>query len=289
MEKTISTKTMNQAFSGLKKERTIVLIHGLWMTPLSWKNWADRFTAHGYNVITSGWPGVGDRSVEDIRKNPEALRGIGLGEITSHYEKIIRGLDAPPIIMGHSIGGLITQMLLNKGLGCSGVGISAGQTKGVLKLPLATIRTAWPALRNPFNTNGLAELSFKQFRFSFTNGLSEETSRMVYDKFYIPGPTRPLIQAGLANFTPNALSKVDYQNPNRGPLLFVAAERDQTVPASVNKENAYRYHTPSVTDFRMFSDRNHFIVGQDGWEEVADYCLNWAIREATEFESVTLH
>jgi pimeloyl-ACP methyl ester carboxylesterase len=289
MEKSSNTLSQKQNFNRQDLRQDIILIHGLWMTPLSWENWKKRFSEHGYNVMTPGWPGVENKSVEEIRSHPDRLRGIGLNEIVSHYEKIIRSLEKPPILMGHSIGGLIVQMLLNKGLGCAGVGIAAGQTKGVLTLPYSTIRTAWNALKNPFNTNGIVELTYEQFKYSFTNGLPEEVSRMAYDKFYIPGPTRPLIQAGFANFNPNALSKVDYKSDKRAPLLFVAGGKDHVVPASVNKENAFKYQTLTVTDYREFHERTHFTVGQEGWEDIADFCLNWAVNEAVEFESNILH
>lgn len=278
-----------QEFFHQGNRHDIVLIHGLWETPLCWEAWSKRFSDKGYNVIAPGWPGIGNKSVEEIRKNPNSLRGIGLTEICDHYERIIKSLERPPIIMGHSIGGLVMQILLDRGLGCSGVGIAAGQTKGVLTLPFATIKTAWGALKNPFNTNGLVELTLEQYKYSFTNGLSDSFSEDAYDKFYIPGPTRPLIQAGLANFNLRAPTKVDYKNPNRGPLLFVAGGQDHTVPASVNKENAFKYHTLSVTDYREFHDRNHFTIGADGWEEIADFCLDWAVRESVELESNVLH
>jgi pimeloyl-ACP methyl ester carboxylesterase len=275
-------------FINQTKNPTIVLIHGLWMTPLCWENWSKRFQSHGYQVISPGWPRIDNKKVDEIRRNPDLVRGIGLEEITKHYEKIILWQDSPPIIMGHSIGGIIMQMLLNRGLGCAGVGISAGQTKGVLKLPFAMLRTAWDALKNPLNTNGIVELTYYQFKYSFTNGLPDSVSRAAFERYYIPGPTRPLIQAGFANFNPKAISSVDYANPDRAPLLFVGFGKDQTVPASVVKENAYKYKTLTATDFRLFPERTHYL-GQEGWEEIADYCLNWAAREKTEFESNTLH
>ncbi|WPU64307.1 alpha/beta hydrolase [Peredibacter starrii] len=265
--------------------RDIVLIHGLWLTPLCWENWIKRFNEHGYNVIAPAWPGLEDRTIDDIRKDPTLLRGLGVEEIVNHYDKIIRSLSRAPIIMGHSMGGLITQLLLDRGLGCSGVAIDSVQTRGVLNLPLSTIRVAWPILSNPLDTNGITELTLEQFRFAFTNNLSEEESREVFEKFSIPGPKRPLLQAAFANFNPNAVTKVNYENINRAPLLFVASGNDHTVPASINKENANRYKTTTITDYREFPERTHYTFGETGWEEVADFCLNWAVDQTDMFES----
>lgn len=265
---------------GRSVARDIVLIHGLWMTPLSWENWKKRFSAHGYNVITPGWPGIDGKAIEEIRRNPDFLRGLGVEEIVNHYATFIEALENPPIIMGHSFGGLITQLLLNQGLGSAGVAICSGQTKGVLRLPLSTIRVAWGALKNPFNVNGIIDYSFKQFDYAFTNGLPRDVAMNAFKRYFIPGPTRPLIQAGLANFTPDAVSTVDYENKNRAPLLFIGAGKDHVVPATVSRENAFKYNTLSTTDYREFSDRTHFIVGQEGWEEVADFCLQWAVEQS---------
>ena len=265
---------------GRSVARDIVLIHGLWMTPLSWEGWKKRFTDHGYNVMTPGWPGVDGKTIEDIRRNPDFMRGLGIEEIVNHYAEFVKSLEHPPIIMGHSFGGLITQLLLNRGLGCAGVAISSAQTKGVMRLPFSTIRVAWGALRNPFNVNGLVDYNFKQFDYAFTNGLGRDVAMNAFKRYYIPGPTRPLIQGGLANFTPDAVSEVDYKNKNRPPLLFIGAGKDHVVPAVVSRENAFKYNTPSTTDYREFTDRTHFIVGQEGWEEVADFCLQWAVEQS---------
>ncbi len=261
------------------KGHDILLIHGLWMTPASWGEWKKRFSAHGYNVITPGWPGIDEKSVEEIRHHPDFLRGLGLTQIVDHYATLIRQMEKPPIIIGHSIGGLITQLLLNRALGCAGVAINSVQTKGVIRIPPSVIKAAWPALKNPFNLQGLAELTFEEFKYAFCNGMSEKKARAAFDEYYIPGPTRPLIQAAVANFTPSAASTVDYNYVNRAPLLFISGGRDTIVPASLNKENANRYKTKSNTDYFEFAERNHFTCGAPGWEEVADFALNWALDQ----------
>ncbi|WP_408097311.1 alpha/beta hydrolase [Peredibacter sp. HCB2-198] len=265
--------------------RDIVLIHGLWLTPLCWENWIKRFNDRGYNVIAPAWPGMEERAIEDIRQDPTLLRGLGVEEIVNHYDKIIRSLAKPPIIMGHSFGGLFVQLLLDRGLGCAGVSIDGVQTKGVLNLPFSTIRVAWPALMNPLDTNGIVELTLDQFEFAFANTLNEAEARRAFERYTIPGPKRPLIQAALANLNPNAVTKVNYENINRAPLLFVGSGLDHTVPASINKENANRYKTTTITDYREFPDRSHYTFAEEGWEEVADFCLNWSVEQMDMFES----
>jgi pimeloyl-ACP methyl ester carboxylesterase len=153
----------------------VVLIHGMWMTPLSWEHWVKRYSDRGHRVLAPAWPGL-DAEPEQLRNDPSPLRGLGITEIVDHYDKIIHGLDRPPIIIGHSFGGLVTQLLLNRGLGVAGVALSTAAPKGVLRLPYSTLRTAWPALRNPANLNKEAPLSPKQFHWCFTNALSSEAA-----------------------------------------------------------------------------------------------------------------
>lgn len=268
--------------------RDILLIHGLWMTPLCWENWVKRYNDYGYNVIAPAWPGLDERSIKDIRQDPTLIRGLGVLEIVNHYDKIIRSLKKPPIIMGHSFGGLFVQLLLDRGLGCAGVAINSAQTKGVLNLPLSTIRVTMPALMNPMDTHGVVELSFDQFKYAFANGLKEDEARKAFERYNIPGPKRPIIQLAFANLTPNAVTKVSYDNINRSPLLFVSGGEDHTIPASINKENANRYKATTITDYREFPDRTHFTLGEKGWEEIADFCLNWAIEQSEMFEGQAL-
>jgi alpha-beta hydrolase superfamily lysophospholipase len=181
--------------------------------------------------------------------------------------------------MGHSFGGLITELLLDRGLGAAGVGISPAQVKGVLRLPPAQIRTVWPALRNPANLNKTVPLTSKQFRFRFTNTMSDADSQAAYERYYVPGPGRVLFQAGFANFNPHAASKVDFHKDDRPPLLVIGNGRDHTVPAAVSKEAATRLgKSQAIVDYKEFAGRPHFTAGAPGWEAVADYALDWANR-----------
>jgi pimeloyl-ACP methyl ester carboxylesterase len=255
---------------------TIVLIHGMWMTPLSWEHWAGHYRAKGHQVLAPAWPGL-DAEPEQLRRDPSPLRGLSIRDVVDSYDRIIRGLDRPPIIIGHSFGGLFAQLLLDRGLGAAGVALGTGAPKGVLKLPLSTIRAAWPALRNPRNLKRETPLSFEQFHWCFTNALSKQDSEAVYRRYYIPGSARPFFQAGYANFNPKAATKVDYRNPARPPLLLLTGTEDRICPPSVNRANFKKQQkAASATEHKEYAGRCHF-PGQDGWEEVADYALSWAV------------
>jgi pimeloyl-ACP methyl ester carboxylesterase len=256
---------------------TIVLIHGLWLTPRSWEGWIDRYQKAGYNVIAPSWPGL-EGEVEAIRQDPSPLKRLKLKTVVDHYERIIRKLNAPPIIMGHSFGGLITQMLIDRGLGSAGVAIDSAQTAGVAVLPFSTIRAGFPILGNPFSYGRTTSLSPGQFNYAFTNELSPTESNKVYDRYSIPAANSILWDAALALLNPKASSKVNYANSNRAPLLFIAGSNDHIVPPAINKSNVRKYvkKSSAITDYREFPNRTHHTVGQKGWEEVADFAIQWA-------------
>jgi pimeloyl-ACP methyl ester carboxylesterase len=254
----------------------IVLIHGLWLHPRSWEGWKERFESRGHQVLAPGWPRL-QGEVEDIRRDPSPLNGLGVAEIADHYAGIVRGLSQPPIVMGHSFGGLITELLLDRGLGAVGVALSPAPVKGVLRLPLAQLRAAFPALSNPANRKRTVQLTPKQFHYAFTNTMSDDEAKATYDRYQIPGPGRVLFQAAFANFNPKAPSKVDFHKADRAPLLVVGNDKDHTVPASVSKEAAHRLaKSKTVVDYKEFPGRPHFTAGAPGWEAVADYALEWA-------------
>ena len=255
------------------KTNTVVLIHGLWMTPLSWRSWASRLESRGYEVHTPKWPRM-DHSIEELRAEPNLVGGLGVQEIIDHHAEFVASLGVKPVIMGHSLGGLVTQVLLDRGLGAAGVAVHPGQTKGVYGLPLVQLRAGWPAVGNPFNLNKGVGLTAKQFHFGFANALNEEESLRAWQTFHVPAPARPLFQLSLANFTPRAATKVDYRKPDRAPLLFLAGGLDRTVPASVVRENHRRYKTGTV-EIKQYPGRSHFTVGEPGWEEVLDDAIEW--------------
>jgi len=258
----------------------IVLVHGLWLTPRSWEGWKARFESRGHEVLAPAWPRM-EGEVEDIRRDPTPLNGLGVREITDHYAGIVRGLDRPPLIMGHSFGGLVTELLLDRGLGAAGVALSPAPIKGVLRLPVAQLRSAFPALGNPANKGRTVELTPKQFHYAFTNTMSDADAKAAYDRYEVPGPARPLFQAAFANFNPNAPTKVDLHKSDRPPLLVIGNDQDHTVPASVSKEAAKRLGRSGATvDYKEFAGRPHFTAGAPGWEAVADYALDWATAHA---------
>ena len=259
---------------------TIVLIHGLWMTPLSWEHWIDRYKSRGYNVIAPAWPGM-DGEVEQLRRDPSPIAKLTATDILDYYERTIRELDKPPIIMGHSFGGAFTQVLLDRGLGAAGVAIDSGPTKGVLKLPLSTLRVGWPVLHNPANKHRAVGLTAKQFHYAFTNTLSDQDSRAVYERYHVPGVGHVLFEGALANASPSSAFRVDYGKDDRAPLLFIAGGDDHIVPAAANRSNLKKYgKSKAVVDYKEFPGRSHYTLGQDGWEEVADYALDWATKNA---------
>jgi alpha-beta hydrolase superfamily lysophospholipase len=259
---------------------TIVLIHGLWMTPRSWEHFVKRFESRGYKVIAPAWPGL-DVEVESLRSDPTPLKKLDLAQVVDHYERIIRALDSPPIIVGHSIGGAIMQILLDRGLGAAGVGLSAATVKGVRDLPLSTLRAARPVLGNPFNRGKASPLNKKQFRYAFCNSLSTEESDKIYERYYVPAANSVLFDIAFSNLHRNPTAKVDFHKADRAPLLFLAFEEDHVVPAKATRHLAGKYDdSKGVIDLKSFAGRPHF-PGAPGWEEVADYGLNWAEEQTT--------
>ena len=259
---------------------TVVLIHGLWMTALSWENWAARYRQRGFNVIARSWPGM-EGDIDALRADTSAVDDLGIEQIIEHYEGIIEGLDSPPIIMGHSFGGAFTQILLDRGLGAAGVAIDSAPVKGLLALPASTLKTGFPVLKNPLNRHRAVALSAEEFHYSFTNTLSEAESGPIYDRYAVPGPGRVLFQGALANFSPHSPAAVDFKNEDRAPLLLIAGGEDHVAPASLNESNFKHYKsTRAITEFKVFPGRSHYTLGQPGWEEVADYALDWSVEHA---------
>jgi pimeloyl-ACP methyl ester carboxylesterase len=255
----------------------IVLIHGMWMTPRSWDYWVDHYADRGYRAIAPGWPGVKDPA--ETRREPSALKGLGITKVMDYYDELIRGLGQKPIIIGHSFGGLFTQLLLDRGLGAAGVVIGTAAPKGIQVLPPSTLRAAFPALKNPFNRDGLCPLTKNQFRWRFTNTLSQQESDRIYEEHYIPGTNRAFFEAGFSNLNRNSPAAVDYENPARGPLLLICGSEDRISPPAVNKKLVkLQSRNPSPTELKIYPGRPHFMAGLDGWEELADTALNWVLE-----------
>jgi pimeloyl-ACP methyl ester carboxylesterase len=261
---------------------SIVLIHGLWMTPRSWEKWVQHYEGKGYRLIAPAYPGL-EVEVEALREDPSPIEALTVPGVVDHLEGIIGGLDKPPIIMGHSFGGLFTQILLDHGYGAAGVAIDSVPAEGIKVVPVSQIRASFPVLRNPANRHKAVPFTPEQFHYAFANTLSEEESAEVYERYHVPAPGGFLWGGVLANFTPGHQDTyVNFRNEDRAPLLFIAGGDDNLVPPAVNESNVKHYrHTKSVTDYKEFPGRSHYTVGQDGWKEVADYALEWAEANAT--------
>jgi pimeloyl-ACP methyl ester carboxylesterase len=255
--------------------RPVVFIHGLWLHATSWQPWLELFAASGYAPTAPGWPHE-PPTVAEARENADAVANLSIDEVTDHYAGIISALDEPPVIIGHSFGGLFAEKLLGQGLGAAAVAIDPAQIKGVLPLPLAQLRSGFPALGNPANLHRSVSLTQKEFRFAFGNAVSEEESEELHDRWTIPSPARPLFQAAAANFVMHSQAKVDTANSERGPLLLISGTADHTVPDVVTRSTLKQYRdSTAVTELKQFEGRGHSLTIDSGWREVAEAILAW--------------
>lgn len=257
---------------------TVVLVHGLWMTPRSWENWVPYLEQQGYRVLTPGYPGF-EVEVEALRADPTSIADADITETLDHLAGVVQSLDEPPIIIGHSFGGTLTQLLLARGCGAAGVVIDSAPTEGVYVNPPSQLKSLFPVLKNPANRHRAAGFTPEQFHYAFTNTLSREESDAVYDRYHIPAPGRWVWAYGLvANYKPGHQETwVDYADDDRAPLLFIAGGEDHIMPAAVNRANAKKYAgSAAVTDYHEFAGRSHWTCAEPGWEEVADHALQWA-------------
>ncbi|GAB3254701.1 alpha/beta hydrolase [Kineosporia babensis] len=265
----------------MSRPDTVVLVHGLWVTPRSWEEWIPYYQAKGLNVIAPAYPGF-DIEVEALRENPDVIAGLTVPDTLDHLESVIRGVENPPIIMGHSFGGTLTQLLLARGLGAAGVVIDSAPTEGVRVVPVSQTRSLFPALKNPANRKRAFAFTAEQWHYAFANTLTAEESKVTHDRYAIAAPGHWIFEYGLfANFKPGHQDTwVDY-SADRAPLLFIAGEKDHIMPPSVNRSNAEHYKkSPAVTEYFEFPGRDHWTCGAPGWEGVADHALEWALKNA---------
>jgi pimeloyl-ACP methyl ester carboxylesterase len=257
----------------------VVFIHGLWLHGTSWAPWLELFESAGYRPMAPGWPGEPD-TVEAARANPDSIANRGIDEVTDHYAAIIDSLPQPPVLVGHSFGGMIAEKLLGQNRGATAIAIDAAQIKGVLPLPLSSLRSTLPVFQNPANRHRAVSLTAEQFRYSFGNAVSAEESDELHARWTVPAPGRPLFEAAVANFSPHSPAAVDTDNDERGPLLLVMGGQDHTVPEAITKATAKQYrHSTAVTDLLEFPDRGHSLTIDSGWREIADRCLDWLDKQ----------
>jgi non-heme chloroperoxidase len=258
--------------------RPVAFVHGLWLLPNSWDNWVTYFEAAGFTTVTPGWPDDPE-TTEEAAAHPEVFAGKGIGEIADYVASVISGLDQKPIIIGHSFGGLLTQILAGRGLAFASVAVDPAPFRGVLPLPYSALKVASVALRNPTNRHKAVPLTFDQFRYGFANVVPESEAQELYEKYSVPGPGEPLFQAAAANFNPWSEAKVDHENPDRGPMLVMSGEKDHTVPPAVaHYEYKLQAKNPGVTEFASVANRGHSLTIDSGWEEVANTALEFVKR-----------
>jgi non-heme chloroperoxidase len=256
----------------------VVFVHGLWLLPSSWNRWAEVFDAAGYVALAPGWPDDPD-TVAEANAHPEVFAGKTVGQVADHYSAIIERLTTRPAIIGHSFGGLLVQIVAGRGLSAATVAIDAAPFRGVLPLPISALRAAAPVLSNPLNHHRAVPLTYDQFRFAFANTVDEEEARQLYDEFAVPASGTPLFQAATANLNPWTEAQADYRNPDRGPLLIVSGEKDNTAPPAItNAIYDKQRKNPGVTETVTMPNRGHGLVIDHGWREVCDVSLTFIRR-----------
>jgi pimeloyl-ACP methyl ester carboxylesterase len=256
----------------------VIFVHGLWLHASSWDAWRALFDERGFAPLAPGWPGE-PATVADARARPEAVAGVGVGDATAHHADVARALARPPIIIGHSFGGLIAQKLAGQGRVRATVAIDPAPFRGVLPLPLSALRASSPVLRNPRNRKRSVSLTAEQFRYAFTNAVPEAEAEALYDGYAVPAPGRPLFQAAVANFSPHTEASVEVHNADRGPLLVISGEHDHTIPWSMaNAAYKRQEHAGAPTEIIEIPGRGHSLTIDSGWREVAETALAFLDR-----------
>jgi non-heme chloroperoxidase len=256
----------------------VVFIHGLWLLPSSWDRWAEVFEQAGYPAVTPAWPDDPE-TIDEARAHPEVFAGKTLGQVADHVAEVIEALTEKPVVMGHSTGGLLAQMIADRGLSAATVAIDPGPFRGVLPLPVSALRSAAPVLRNPLNRNRAVTLTLDQFKYGWANALSDDEAKELYESYHVATPGVALMQMANANLNPWTEAKLDPANPNRGPLLFIEGEKDHTVPwAIANASYKRQRHNPAVTEIVQVANRGHSLTIDSGWREVADTALRFVQR-----------
>ena len=256
----------------------VVFIHGLWLLPSSWDRWVKMFEKAGFTALTPGWPDDPE-TVEEANAKPAVFANKTIGQVADHFAKVIGGLKKKPAVIGHSFGGLLTQIVAGRGLAKVSVAIDPAPFQGVLPLPFSALKSAFPVLGNPANRKRAVPLTYEQFRYGFANAVSEDEAHELYDKYAVPAAGAPLFQAAFANLNPWSEDKVDTKNPKRGPLLIVSGEKDHTVPWSIaNASYKQQKKNEGVTEIVEMKNRGHALTIDSGWKEVAETALAFVQR-----------
>ncbi len=256
----------------------VVFVHGLWLLPSSWDRWATLFEGAGFAALTPGWPDD-PQTVQQAKEHPEVFAKKSVGAVADHFDEVISGLKRKPAVIGHSFGGLMTEILAGRGLAAASVAISPAPFRGVLPLPISALRSASPALRNPANRHRAVPLTYDQFRYAFANAVGEDEAKQLYEEFAVPAPGEPLFQAAAANLNPWTEAKVDTENPERGPMLIISGEKDHTVPWAIsNASYKKEKRNKNVTEIVKIPNRGHALTIDSGWREVADTALTFIRR-----------
>lgn len=256
----------------------IVLIHGLWVLASSWDRWAELYEQQGYAAVTPIWPDDPE-TVEEARATPDVLAKKTIAQVVDHTAEVIAALDRKPAVMGHSTGGLMAQMVADRGMSAATVAIDPGPFRGVLALPLSTLRASLPVLANPLNRSRAITLTRDQFKYGWANALGEDEAKRIYDEFHVAAPGAPLMQMANANLNPFTEAKVDTKNPDRGPLLIISGEKDHTVPwAIANGSYKRQRQNDAVTEIVEVPNRGHSLTIDSGWQEVAQTALDFVKR-----------
>jgi non-heme chloroperoxidase len=258
----------------------VVFIHGLWLLPSSWDRWVTVFEQAGYTALTPGWPDDPE-TVEQANAKPEVFAHKSVGQVADHFGEVIGKLKQKAAVVGHSFGGLITQIVAGRGLSAVSVAIDPAPFRGVLPLPVSALKSASPVLGNPANRNRAVPLTYEQFRYGFANAVDEEEAKALYSTYAVPAAGLPLFQAATANLNPWTEAKVNSKNPDRGPLLIINGEKDHTVPLAIAKASFKKQkRNEGVTEFAEIPNRGHALTIDSGWREVADRALEFVKRFA---------
>jgi len=256
----------------------VVFIHGLWLLPSSWDRWIGVFEQAGYAPLAPGWPDD-PQTVEEANANPDSFAKKTVGQVADHFQEAIEGLDRKPAVVGHSFGGLLTEILAGRGLSEVSVAISPAPFRGVLPLPVSALKSSQPVLGNPANRNRAVPLTYEQFRYAFANAVEEDEAKQLYNEFAVPAAGAPLFQAATANLNPWTEAKVKSKNPDRGPLLIVSGEEDHTVPWAIsNASYKKQRRNAGVTEIVEIPKRGHALTIDNGWREVCDKALEFVKR-----------